>query len=399
MTIQRVPQTMIEGYVPYLLTVDQVKGIDVTKITVVYLQTRTRFRRYIFRAGNYTTKHANDGGLNCGYIKSNFVALADGCWVLSPDTFYVDLVEDFNGAKGLSYATDGTASWDNTPNLNAAMRYAFAEAVYEIHIPGGQFWFKSAPIPVPTFVCIFGTGNKGSGRTTLIRGYDEPVPNRGLLHVDSSTNALGGNRFQFLMIIPSIASSGGTGFSCLSTAVDATSDMLFEGCKVTYSGDATVSNTLGFWGTQNIDGVVVTNCGFTLDGVLKEGPGTVGFRDSSFVDVQIFGGSVLRSMVSFNWIGGQQHGHDGFLGVPKMVIGGSSAAESQYVNIDIALCLSQPNFNWAQEVLFKAAIINTAGIANTANCRDILVLAGRVDGAVETNWPAGSCKVITGASL
>lgn len=397
MSIMRVPTVMIEGFVPYFDTVDQIKQTDVSKITVVYLKTAHRYRRYVFRSGNYTTKHANDLSLDCGYIKSNFVALNLGCWVLSPDTFYVDLVEDFNGAKGFSYSTDGSTSADNTPSLNAAMAYASAEAVYEIHIPGGQFWFKSAPNPVPTFVCIFGTGTKGSGRTTLIRGYNEAVANRGLLHIDGEVGFWGGNRFQFLMIIPSLNSTGGTGFSALSTPVEAVSDFLWEGCKVTYSGDALVSNTLGFWGTQVIDGVTVSNCGWTMDGVLKEGPGTVGLRDSSFVDVQIFGGSVFRSMVSFNWIGGQQHGHDGFNGVPKMIIGGSAAAKSQYVNIDIALCLSRPSFNQAKEVLFKAAIINTEGIANTASCDDILVLAGKIDGAVESNW-AATCKVITGAS-
>ncbi|MCV3239683.1 hypothetical protein [Mesorhizobium sp. ZC-5] len=363
---------------PYVPTRTVLKALDTTKDIVAFLVcpgTHKGYRRYEFRSGNYTTAHAGDEGLDCGYIKADAIALTAGCWVLAPeDPNYVNFVDDFEAVESpSSSAPPATYAGyaDCVANFNAARNFCKTENFPGLYIPRGTFFFKSKPDAKD-----FPWDIKGAGRQTsvLVRAYDE-VSTVGLIEL---TGDFGGEGvFSNFCILPAHTTTGGHAISVVATSSTQPQNVHFDDLLLTHQ------NAIG--------GTWASNRALYFDGTPKN-TGTVGIRDVILTNMTVFGRAYFAGVISLTWEGGGIFG-GGVTGI--LELSGVSTVVALYTNINIGIIADGITLgDYVSYGNINVGLLGTSGITNTSNVTDMLVTIGGIfSGTVQTNWTRSSTVV------
>lgn len=357
--------------VPRFASKTLLKAADTAKDIVADLKVASShkgYRRYEFRSGDYSTKHAGDGGLDCGYIKADAIALTSGCWVLAPeDPDWVDFEQDFEAVGGASVAADPATYagyHDNTPNFNAVLNYCESEDFPGVYLPRASFFFKSKPTTIDFPLNIRGAGRQ---TTSLVRAYDEADTTLGLLTF--SGNFAGEGTKERFTVIPAHTTTGGHAISYLATSSTNPQNVRLS--------DIVLTHLTSLGGTWHSDRALY------MDGTPKI-TGSLGIRDTCLENVTVFGKAYFAGLVGLTWEGGLVLGGGASAGLIEL--SGVSAVVSQYININIGSVDGFAFTGYVSYATIDVGIIGSSGVTNVANTTFVHISAGGCTGTVEENW-------------
>lgn len=337
-------------------------------------------KRYVWYTGNYSASQfvtADTDGL--AYVKANKYATSVGAYIFSPETHVINAVNDFGFQTGQSASTDGSTSYDNTPNMNLLYTYLNpqggdvnfpARRGTECYFPQGTYWFKSKPVDPP---CRFTFEGAGSAWTTFMRAYNEATFTNGFFNPRLSLCA--GHTIQGISVIAATGSTGGRAYSNIASATEQASDITL---------DDFVSTTIGT-GTW-------ADYGTAIDGQLKT-TGSVGIRVPTLNNLECFAGPsgslLLRSCVAPQVTACGAYSAGGTTG--KVVIDGVVAVNNYYGTFDFSN-LAALDILRCETANVRAGYI-VGDVVFGADAANAVIYCPHVAGNVTFTTGATNCKV------